>query len=298
MEVVAAFACSHAGFLVSHYDVARPEHRDAVYAGFERIREVLERTKPEALLVVATDHGRAYTLAHQPQFVIGVGPVARGLGDAGLPKYEVPVHQRFAQAILEGSIEEGVDLAFAEDVAIDHSFVTPLMLATPSFDLPIVPLVQNCRLPPMPSLKRSYEVGQKVGRAIRGGPSGRIAVLGTGGLSHWVGDERWQAFLSQPAGTRFGHEDEYPLVLGKTGPVNEEFDHAFLTLMQEGGARSFLKDWTNDRLVAEAGNGAQEIRNWLFVAGLVDDGPADVYAYAAVPEWLTGVAVAGFAVPK
>jgi hypothetical protein len=297
MELVGAFACSHAGFLITHFDQASQDKREAVYAGFATIRERIASLQPDALVVVATDHGRIYPLVHQPQFVIGVGPLARGIGDAGLPTCEVAIHQPVAQALLEGCIEEGVDLAYAEDVSIDHSFVTPLMLATPELDLPIVPIVQNCRMRPMPTLGRSRVVGQAIGRAIRRSPRPeRVVVIGTGGLSHWVGDERRRAFMLQPAGTRYAHEGLYPLVLPATGRVNDAFDAEFLQVLGRGGAVEFIDQWSNDRLEETAGNGAQEIRNWLLMAGVTEDAACEVLAYAAVPEWHTGSAVAAFAV--
>ncbi|HEY1293387.1 MAG TPA: hypothetical protein VGJ60_09920 [Chloroflexota bacterium] len=295
MQLVGAFACSHAGFLITHFDQASPERRDAVYAGFATMRERIASLAPDALIVVATDHGRIYPLNHQPQFVIGVGPRARGIGDAGLPACEVAVHQPVAQALLEGCIEEGVDLAYSEDVQVDHSFVTPLMLITPELDIPIVPIVQNCRMRPMPTLRRSRAVGQAIGRAIRTSrrPE-RVVIIGTGGLSHWVGDERRRSFVRQPAGTRYAHESEYPLVLPVTGPINETFDTEFLQTLVRGQAAEFIGEWADDRLEETAGNGAHEIRNWLLIAGVADDAPAEVLAYAAVPEWLTGSAVAAF----
>jgi 2,3-dihydroxyphenylpropionate 1,2-dioxygenase len=294
MDVVGAFACSHAGFLISDYDRAEPAKRDAVYAGFARMRGAIERAQPDALVVIATDHGRIYPLNHQPQYVIGVGGAARGIGDAGLPACEVPVHQEFARAVLEGCVEEGMDLAYSEDVSIDHSFVTPLMLSTPGLDVPIVPIVQNTRMPPMPTLERSYTVGRILGRALRDGPHGKVVVLGTGGLSHWVGDEKRRDFLRWPAGTRFGHEQEFPLVLGDRSPINAAFDAEFLEALNRGAARGFIQAWSNDRLQDEAGNGAQEIRNWLTVAGVAEDSPLEVLGYAAVPEWHTGSAVGQF----
>jgi hypothetical protein len=119
-------------------------------------------------------------------------------------------------------------------------------------------------------------------------------VLGTGGLSHWVGDDARRGFLQQPAGTRLGHEQEFPLLLPERGQINEAFDHLFLEALQRGAAKQFMHEWTNERMVAEAGNGAQEIRNWLTVAGAVEDAPLDVLGYAAVPEWHTGSAVGQF----
>jgi hypothetical protein len=296
VDIVAAFACSHAGFLVSHYAKASPEQRDAVYAGFARVRDTLAETRPDALLILATDHGRIYPASHQPQYVIGVSPKAEGIGDALLPPCEVPIHQAFAQAVLEGSIQGGLDLAYSEAMRIDHSFVTPLMLSTPDLDLPIVPLVQNTRLPPMPTLRRSYEVGRIIGQALRQGPTGRVAVMGTGGLSHWVGDERRQAFLRQPAGTRYAVEQEYPLVLPERGRVNADFDQGFMACLGEGGAPRWIDHWSEERIYAEAGNGGQEVRNWLTIAGMVDNAPLEVLGYAPVAEWLTGSAVARFRV--
>src|ERR1051326_6682300 len=295
MELVGAFACSHAGFLITHFDKADPSLRNAVYEGFAQVRERIAAARPDALVVIATDHGRIYPLRYQPQFVIGVGPRARGIGDAGLPPCEVAVHQSVAQALLEGCIEAGVDLGYSEDVSIDHSFVTPLMLLTPELDIPIVPIVQNCRMRPMPTLRRSHTVGQAIGQAIRNSSvDARVVVIGTGGLSHWVGDERRRSFMLQPAGTRLARESEYPLVLPETGPVNDTFDAEFLQTLVRGDARRFVDEWSNDRLEETAGNGAQEVRNWLLVAGVTDDAPAEVLAYAAVPEWHTGSAVAAF----
>jgi 2,3-dihydroxyphenylpropionate 1,2-dioxygenase len=298
MEIVGAFACSHAGFLISAYDQASPELRQVVYDGFGRMRDFLQAAKPDALVVIATDHGRIYPLQHQPQYVIGVGAVARGIGDAGMPPCEVPINQSVAQAVLEGCIRRGVDLAYSESVSIDHSFVTPLMLATPGLDTPIVPVVQNTRMPPMPTLERSYEVGRILGEALRSGPPGRVAVLGTGGLSHWVGSDERRAFMKQPAGTRHGHEDEFPLVLPPRGHINAEWDHDFLSALDRGQAREFIANWPDERIAREAGNGALEIRNWITVAGVTQDAPIEVLGYAAVPEWHTGSAVAQFRLPN
>jgi hypothetical protein len=294
MDIVGAFACSHAGFLISDYDRAEPALRERVYDGFARMRESIKRVNPDALVVIATDHGRIYPLNHQPQYVIGVGSPAHGIGDAGLAECEVPVHQQFARLILEGCIDRGMDLAYSEAVSIDHSFVTPLMLSTPDLDVPIVPIVQNTRMPPMPTLERSYTVGRILGDVLRGGPPGRVVVMGTGGLSHWVGSEARRSFLRQAAGTRYGHEQEFPLVLPERGAINAQFDADFLDALNRGAAREFISEWSNARLEAEAGNGALELRNWLTLAGVAQDAPLDVLAYAAVPEWHTGAAVAQF----
>jgi hypothetical protein len=229
-----------------------------------------------------------------PPFVIGVSPSAHGIGDAGIPECDVPVHQGFARAILDGAFERSVDLVYSEEMKIDHSFVCPLMFITPAFDVPIVPMVQNCSRPPLPTFGRSHDVGRRLGEAMRAGPAGRIVVIGTGGLSHWVGSEARQAFLRRPAGDRYGHEHEFPVEIGERGRIAEAFDALFVDHLSRGDAPGFIADWSNDRVVAEAGNGAQEIRNWLTIAGMVEDRPLELIAYEAIPEWHTGTAVARF----
>jgi hypothetical protein len=294
VEIVGAYACSHAGLIISHEAKADRGQRDRIYAGFDVLRREIEALAPDAIYILATDHGRIYPLTMLPPFVIGVSASAHGIGDAGIPECEVPLHQPLARAILDGAFARGVDLVYSEEMRIDHSFVCPLTLVTPGFEVPIVPMVQNCSRPPLPTLARSHEVGRKLGDAMRAGPAGRIVVIGTGGLSHWVGSEARQAFLRRPAGERYGHEQDFPVEIGERGRINDGFDRRFIEQLARGEAPAFVADWSNERLVDEAGNGAQEIRNWLTIAGMVEDRPLELIAYEAIPEWHTGTAVARF----
>jgi 2,3-dihydroxyphenylpropionate 1,2-dioxygenase len=197
--------------------------------------------------------------------------------------------------LFSGCLDGGLDLAYSEAMTIDHSFLTPLLLSMPELDIPIVPLVQNCNAPPLPTLRRSHAVGKALGEAIRRGRAGRVVVIGTGGLSHWVGSPAFQGFMIEPAGTRIERQKEYPLTLPDTGDVNEEFDRTFIDVMCKGKAQQFLDEWDTDLLRAAAGNGGQEVRNWLLIAGVVQDRPARLIAYEPVKQWLTGTAVVQFA---
>lgn len=295
MEFAAAYATSHAGLIVTRRDEAPGDQVGRIYSGFERLREEIADLEPDAIVIIATDHQKAFPLEGVPQFSIGVGPVARGLGDAGIPPCEVPVHQEFAEAILEGCIDRHVDLAFTEEVGIDHSFVVPLQFVTPDLHVPIVPITQNCNVPPRPRLERSHEVGRILGEAIRSGPDGRVVLIGTGGLSHWVGSEERREYINRPAGTRIADRDRFPVEIDDTGPINVGWDKLFLDALGKGEAGSFIADWPAERIEAEAGNGAHEIRNWLIAAGSVQDRPSTVIAYEAIEEWLTGIGIVEFA---
>lgn len=294
MELVGAFACSHSALFVTRRDQAPAAERERLYGAFAEMGRLIRSLEPDALIIVGTDHGRIYPLSWMPQYLVGVSEQARGIGDAGLPEKSVALHQTFARSMLEGAIEEGVDLAYSEAMTIDHSFVTPLLLALPELDIPIVPIMQNCNAPPLPALGRSWDVGNALGRALRRGPQGRVVAIGTGGLSHWVGSDEFREFMSEPVGTRLARQTEFPLRLSDVGPVNEEFDRAFIQMVCDGRARQFIEGWDTTRLGREAGNGAQEVRNWLLTAALTSDAPARLLDYAPVHAWLTGTAVIQF----
>jgi hypothetical protein len=178
---------------------------------------------------------------------------------------------------------------------VDHSFVSVMTLVNPGFRIPIVPVMQNCNTPPQPSLRRSYDIGKRLSDVLATTAPGRVVAIGTGGLSHWVGSAERRAFFNQQAGTRLPQLASCPpLQLDATGPINDAFDRDFLGLLEEGGAQRFAEEWTPARLEDVAGNGAQELRNWLLVAALSGDRPAEVLAYEPVAEWLTGMGIVSF----
>ena len=294
MDIVGAFACSHSGLMISRAEQTEPAMRDQVYGGFRAMGETIETLDPDAIVIVGTDHGRIYGFDGVPQFTIGVSQTAAGIGDAGLPTCELSIHQPAAQAILRGLLHRDVDIAFSEAMSIDHSFVAPLMLALPETSRSIIPIVQNCNVPPLPSLGRSHRVGTALGDAIRDAGPGRAVIVGTGGLSHWVGSDDFRSFMNQPAGSRLAVRDEHPLTLEDSGPVNEAFDQTCLTQFCAGRAVDFIAAWDTESLGEAAGNGAQEIRNWLMVAGAVGNATAEILTYAAVKEWLTGTGIVAF----
>jgi aromatic ring-opening dioxygenase catalytic subunit (LigB family) len=146
--------------------------------------------------------------------------------------------------------------------------MTVLHLLDPGARRPVVPIVQNCAVAPMPSLGRCYRLGGALRRAIEAWPvAARVALIGTGGLSHWVG-------------------------MPGMGRINTEFDRWFLDCLAAGRAEDVLA--LTDREVERAGNGAHEIRSWLTVAGAVAGKPARVLAYEPVAAWVTGMGVVTF----
>lgn len=294
METVLAIACSHAGLIATRKDRAESGQSDRWFKAAGEVRQEIQELSPDAIVLIGTDHMKAWTLAGGvPPHAIGVGPVAHGLGDAGVPSRDVPIHQELAAGLLQRFVAGGGLLTFRERAEIDHSFVLPLDLLDPAADFPIVPITQNCNVPPRPTMAASHDFGARL-RAAASDLPGRVVVIATGGLSHWVGDDARRAFMDRLPGTRVSDLEQFPVELEETGPVNEDFDRAFLDAVCAGRLLPFFDDWPDERLQNEAGNGAHELRNWATLCGFLDDAAGDVVAYEPVEEWLTGVGIVRF----
>lgn len=311
-EIVAAFGVTHAVIMVRTWERASQAHRDTVRAGYDEVARRLLAAKPDVVLMVASDHFQSFFLDNMPAFCLGVGGRCVGRGDGGLPRYDLAVHEGLAHGLLNALIGEGFDLAFARDLPLDHAFMTPVHMIFPQADLPIVPLFQNCTAPPLPTVDRCFQLGGAIRRVLAGiEPGLRVALIGTGGLSHAVplldwrslGDDPtgrdWLAFMS--AGRQGVDPDVQQRIADEVvrwgreglGRISEDFDRELLGWMQAGDYMR-MAGLDAATIARRGGNGAQEIRNWATVMGAVPGTHGEVLFYEAVPQWLTGVAGVAF----
>jgi len=270
-DVVIGIAASHAPNLAnpSLMQGVKEEQYATVKAGFAQARTLLEQARPDAIVIFSTDHFDRCFYDNLPPFLVAVGETAEGPVNEWLkiPKVKVRVAGELGRFLVSEGLENGVDFASSADLGLDHAEVVPLSYLTPRWDIPIVPIVVNAFAPPMPSLKRCMQVGAFVSEVIERWPEQkRVAVIGTGGLSHWVG-------------------------LPETGRVNAEFDRWFMDCLVGGrGAEVITKYQRAEELEKEAGNGGQEVRDWLAVAGAM---PAHlkprVLSYEPIPGCGIGV---------
>jgi aromatic ring-opening dioxygenase catalytic subunit (LigB family) len=265
-EVVAAILCSHAPGILAF--PAPEAQRQAIHRGFAEAREVLAAARPDAILAVSSEHFVNLFLDNMPAFCLGVGAAHHGPPPTedflDIPEGDLPGHPELARAVLATAYAGDVEPASSERLLLDHAIFLPLQLLRPERDVPVVPLLQNCQVPPLPRLPRCYRLGQLIRQAIDAWP-GRVALLGTGGLSHSPGTpEGWH--------------------------IDEAFDREFLGLLErgEGEAIAALPDERVDR----AGYGTWEVRQWVTVLGAVPERKGRVLAYEPVQPWLTGCAVA------
>jgi 2,3-dihydroxyphenylpropionate 1,2-dioxygenase len=268
MSIVAALAAGHAPGITGWPEHAPPEQVERFLKGYEKLREKLIAGRPEILVVITPEHWANFFLNNMPPFCIGVGEEFAGpLEDPKflrVPKTKVPGAPGPAHKLFEAMSQE-IDLAFSEELILDHGTMVPLHFLTPEMKLPVIPLIVNCIAHPMPPLGRCYRVGEVLGEIIRAWPE-HVALLATGGLSHW------------------------PAML-EAGRINEEFDQGFLRLFQEGRAEEFARN-TDAEVESQAGPGAHEIRPWMVLAGAVAGAKGEVLAYEPVKVWATGCALA------
>jgi len=276
-DIVAGIATSHVPFLAMHpqFELAEEGQRNRVVAGLDEARQLLEQARPDVIVIFSTDHFDRCFYDNLPPFLVGVGKEAEGPINEWLrmPKVKLQVVGELGRFIVSEGLQNGVDFALSEELPLDHADVVLLSYITPRWDVPIVPVVVNAFAPPMPSLKRCWQVGAFIRKAIKRWPEKkRVAVMGTGGLSHWVGPP-------------------------ETGKVNAEFDRWFLQCLIEGKSAEVVEKYKNaEELEQIAGNGGQEIRDWLAVAGAMPTNlKPRVLAYEPIPQWATGTGVMGWA---
>ena len=269
-EVVAAALTSHAPLITGKPEIGRPEQRERLYAGFRELGRRLADARPELIVMFVNDHLQNFPYSNLPAFCIGLAdeydaPSAGGGSFMRIPPHKLRGDRETAMALLEAGLDAGFDFAYSYEIESWDELSVPLHFLTPSGELPIVPIYTNCAAPPLPRLRRCHEMGAFVGSFLRA-RSGlrRVALVASGGISHWVGTP-------------------------ETGRINSEFDHRVLDHVARADVAPLLR-LTHAEIERDAGNGGQEIRNWMALLGAVPGWKGEVLAYEPVAEWITGCA--------
>ncbi len=72
MPLVFAGVASHAPGITGRADQADPEVRDAFYASYDQMRQALEASRPDALMIIAAEHFSNFFMNNMPSFAIGM----------------------------------------------------------------------------------------------------------------------------------------------------------------------------------------------------------------------------------
>ncbi|MEJ0088044.1 MAG: gallate dioxygenase [Pseudomonadota bacterium] len=167
-----------------------------IFAGYEPVRAWLAERKPDVLVMIYNDHITSFFFDHYSQFALGVGdrywPADEGGGPRKLPA--IAGHPALAQHIATSLVADEFDLSYFQGKGLDHGCFSPLSVVWPhdtTWPGAIVPLQVGVLQFPIPSARRCYKLGQALRRAIESFPQDlKVAIVGTGGLSHQVHGER------------------------------------------------------------------------------------------------------------
>lgn len=264
--VVVSVATSHVLFASAGVEDAAAR----VVDGMRQLGETVLAARPDVIVTVASDHGRSMPHAGpQAAFAIGITDEFTTLGDMAVPQETFASDPDLATGFVRHASQHGYDFAVLETFSPDHGTAIPALVMFPERQVPIVPVFVNANHPvvwPLPA--RVYALGKLLADYAATGTK-RIAVVGTGGLSHWPG-------------------------MPEMGRINPGFDRAFLADLAAGRAAKCVS-WTYDYILEHAGNGGLEINNWLFAAGAAGDRGGDVVYYEAIEPWYTGMGGFAFA---
>jgi len=269
-EIVAALLTSHAPLITGKPEVSKPAQRDRLYGGFHELRRRLAAARPDLIVMFVNDHIQNFPYSNMPAFCVGLAEAYDAPSPGGsrlmrIAPRKVRGASEWGRALLESGLAAGFDFAYSYEIESWDELSVPLHFLTPEGNVPVAPVYTNCAAPPLPTPRRCHEVGAFVGTFSRSRPATeRIALLATGGISHWVGTP-------------------------ETGRINPDFDHRVLDHVTRGDSEPLIR-LTHAEIERDGGNGGQEIRNWIALLGAVPGWKGEVLAYEPVAEWITGCA--------
>jgi 2,3-dihydroxyphenylpropionate 1,2-dioxygenase len=301
-EIIGMVGMSHSPFatMLPPPDATAPGGR--FLAAAARVSAAVEALAPDAVVVIGPDHFHGNFYDVMPPFVLGVEE-AEAFGDFGSRSGPLPVASALAWLIREGLARDGFDIALSYALTVDHGIAQSYDMVRGPADLPLVPLVINTAAPPLPSMPRCLALGRSLGRAIRAADAGRVLVIASGGLSHWlpsndprdtsVPADRRAAMIHGRRDVRAYSATREPRIQALAGnpdaPVNAAWDGWFLKQLIAADADP-VAGLGDEVLEQQAGSGSHEIRAWL--AGFAAVGAPLVWtSYEPVPEWLTGMGI-------
>ncbi len=263
-EIVAGIGCSHVPAVGAAIDNDKVD--DPYWAPyFDKIRparDYMAALDPDVCIVVFNDHASAFSLEVIPTFALGVAaefpPADEGYGPRGVPTAEGD--PELAWHLAESLILDEFDMTIVNRMPIDHGCTVPLSVM---FDRPdawpcrVIPLCVNVIQYPAPTGRRCHDLGRAIRRAVEAYPGDeRVAVFGTGGMSHQLQGER-------------------------AGLINLEFDQAFMDRMVLDPEAQAAVDHTT--YLREAGSEGIELVMWMVMRGAMSPVVEEVFRMNHVP---------------
>ena len=256
--VVAVIASTHHPFYYRASTATgedRPPFADEWVRKIEAFRETLTRARPDVLVMVGSDHFHQLWLDNMPQFLVGKAPFydANWYNEErefGLPRMLLKGQEDLSAHILREGLDAGFDLAFSNELRIDHSITCPIITLRPEADLPIVPIYTNIFAPPLPQPKRFVQLGETIREIVES----------------WPPTCGWPS--SAPATCRWSWAARGSSA--RTGP-DPEFDRRAVEWIATGDLDGCLSEVTLDSLHAP-GNATHGFMDFMLMMGVAGAG--------------------------
>jgi OH-DDVA oxygenase len=240
----------------------RQKRAESCQAAIAEMERVWLEVKPDIAVVFGNDQGEVFLEDMSPAIAVFDGETFwnQPTSESQIPKsppglYEAewghnpnertnyPGYPELAKLITRNAVNDGFDVSRFSIIqereenwasGIGHAFGFVIQRVMKEHIVPQVPLFFNTFYPPnQPHARRCFEFGRSVGRTIREWKSdARVAIFGSGGMTHFV--------------------------------IDEEFDHYFLDCLErrDGEALCAIEEKTLQ-------SGTSEFKNWIGAAGVL-----------------------------
>ncbi|HEU4342289.1 MAG TPA: extradiol ring-cleavage dioxygenase [Candidatus Binatia bacterium] len=224
---------------------------DACQRAIAKEAETISMIGPDVLIMIGDDQHEIINDDNMPAILIYWGEtianvpssISPALGLAawayGEEERDYPVESRLGRHLVESLMGQRFDIAqsrfLRKGQGMGHAFSFVYRRILNNRPVPTVPIMLNTYYPPnQPSAERCYELGRAIRAAVESWDAdARIAIIASGGLSHFV--------------------------------VDEELDNRVIRAMKNRDATALAR-LPSERLTS----GSSEIRNWIAVSAAAE----------------------------
>lgn len=250
----------------------------AVRSAFSQARTFVREYDPTLVVSFAPDHYNGFFYDLMPPFCIGYA--ARGVGDYGTSDSALDVPADLAGRLAQWVADQDVDVVISRRMEVDHGAVQPLEIMFGAVDaVPVIPVFVNGVAAPFVPVRRIRRLGAAIGSFLASLDE-RVLVLGSGGLSHDPPVPRWATASPeqrdslidgrQPSQAARDARQQRVIDAGiafaagtaTIQDLNPDWDQALMATLASGDLTP-LDALTAERMAADAGNSAHEVRTWI-----------------------------------
>jgi aromatic ring-opening dioxygenase catalytic subunit (LigB family) len=260
-EIAAAVGTCHTPYMFTRPPDEDPNQLEQAGRAMQELGKVLDETKPDAILFFGADHVETFSVSCVPSFAIVAGD--RAVAKFAGREHNLPIHREMAEDILNKLVvDHNFDMAYSEDAELGHAFSIPFEYVIGTRSIPVVPFFTNVYVPPLPTPRRCEALGKAVAAIVKGRKE-RVAIIASGGMSHFPGTTKY---------------------------LNPEFDFdRWLVSQWEVGNTDALLNMTGTQL-DEVGN--TELLNWAVMFGAIGAHEGELIDY--IPTWHHGLCMMRF----